>query len=82
MFSKEKFQVLHLGYNNPKQSYRRGEEWLKNYPEEEDLGMVVNSWLGMSAQVAKDNDILICIKIPVDSRARELILPLNWAPHL
>lgn len=72
-----------MDYNNPKQSHRLGEEWLENCLEEVDLGVLVNSWQGMSAHLAKKgNGILTCIKIPVDSRAREIILPLYWAPIL
>lgn len=40
-FSKAKYQVLHLGHNNPKQNYWLQEEWLENSAEENNLGLLV-----------------------------------------
>lgn len=41
--NKAQCHVLHLDQNNPMQCYRLGAKWLKNFPAEKELGMLVNS---------------------------------------
>ncbi|GAB0180846.1 cAMP-dependent protein kinase inhibitor alpha [Grus japonensis] len=88
-FNKAKCKVLHMGWGNPKHSYRLGEEWIESSPEEKDLEVLVDEKINMSWQCAleaqKANCVLGCIKSSVTSRSREGILPLYSTlvrPHL
>ncbi|GAB0176072.1 hypothetical protein GRJ2_000072400 [Grus japonensis] len=88
-FNKAKCKVLHMGWGNPKHSYRLGREWIHSTYEKKDLGVLIDEKLNVSRQCVlagqKANHVLGCIKRGVTSRSREVILPLYSAlmrPHL
>ncbi|GAB0202490.1 hypothetical protein GRJ2_002714600 [Grus japonensis] len=67
-------------WQDDKQSYRLGGEWVESSPEEKDLGVLVDKKLSMSRQCVltaqKANRVLGCVSSNVTSRSREGILPL------
>ena len=82
-FNKAKCKVLHLGWGNPKHKYRLHGDGIENSREEKGLRVLVGEKLCMTWQsvltAQKAKSILGCIKRRVDSRSREVILPLYSA---
>jgi len=81
-FNIAKCKVLHLVRSNSRYIYRLGEEFRKNSTLEKDLEILVDEKLNMSQQstlaAQKVNGILGCIRRGVDSRDREVIVPLYY----
>uniref|UniRef100_A0A8D0DX11 Reverse transcriptase domain-containing protein n=1 Tax=Salvator merianae TaxID=96440 RepID=A0A8D0DX11_SALMN len=88
-FNREKCKVLHLGKKNDNIQYRMGGISLSSSTCEKDLGVLVDHRLNMSQQcdaaAKKANTILGCIRRSIESRSREVIVPLYSSlvrPHL
>ena len=88
-FNKSKSKVLHLGDGNPHDQYKLRNVQIEHSCAKKELGVLVDGKLDMSQQCAltaqKASCILDCIKRDMDSRLREVILPLYSVlvrPHL
>ncbi|PKU41408.1 hypothetical protein llap_8291 [Limosa lapponica baueri] len=86
IFNKGKRRVLHMGRNNPMHQYRLGADLLESRSAER---VLVDNKFTTSQHCAlvpkKANGLLACINKSLDSRSREVILPLYSAlarPHL
>ena len=66
-FNVEKCKVMHLGHNNPRNSYRMGDTVLEATEEEKDLGVLIDDKLDFGKHirtiVAKANRVLGMIKV-------------------
>ena len=75
--------VLHVGSNNEKNSYRLGDQGLKSWKMEKDLGIIIDSTLKFSEQcsvaVKNANQTLGLIKRTVKSRDKIVISRLYTA---
>lgn len=88
-YNKGKYRVVHLGKNNSRHQYKLGTGLLESSIGEKDLGVLVDSQMTMRQHCAlvakKAIGILGCIRRPVVSRSREVLLPFCSAlarPHL
>ena len=83
-FNKSKCKISLLGQSISHYQYKIGDEKIGSSPAKKYLRVVVDGKLDMNQQCAltaqKANCILGCIKRSVDSRSREVILPLYSAP--
>ena len=88
-FNVDKCKVMHLGAKNMHASYILGGVQLGGSVVEKDLGVLVdhklNNGMQCQAAVSKASKVLSCIKRGMDSRDRDIILPLYKSlvrPHL
>ncbi|NWH77629.1 SCRN2 protein, partial [Piaya cayana] len=77
VFNEAKWQVLHLGHNNPEQ-LQTGRSLAGKCLEEKDLGVLVEHEPAGTQVAKKANGILAWIRNSVASRSR-VVLPLDWA---
>ena len=79
-FNVDKCKVMHLGTKNMHATYTLGGVCLGESVMEKDLGVLVDHRLNNSMQcqaaVSKASKILSCIRKGIDSRDRDIILPL------
>jgi len=80
VFNKTMCKVLHLDRGSRWYQYRPGNEGIEKSPVAKDSGIMIDEKLNMSQQHAlaaqKANRILGCTESSMDSRWREVILPL------
>ena len=76
-FKMTKCWVLHFSYNNPRQHYRLGTEWLEDCVEEVNLGALVSIQLNMNQQCTHGAKKTSAILAPVLSSAPCIFEPLT-----
>ncbi|KAJ7418843.1 hypothetical protein WISP_57325 [Willisornis vidua] len=82
-FNKHKCQILHLGQNNSRCTYRLGKERLESSLTEKALEILINYKLNMSQQCPgsqEGNHVLGGIRQNIASQSRKVIVPLCSVP--